>query len=142
MAFEILFGIAQENVQQLLAYLSWQIGYDIIKSLIPDSIKPVADLISEEMDDGIWIDPFCGGSKLATLRNDLNPDIDADYHMEAVEFLRLFDDRGRAYIDGVFYDPPYSPRQIMECYKSVGLDTQGGLRTRATFWSDGENTKH
>jgi hypothetical protein len=35
--------------------------------------------------------------------------------------LRLLADRG-VKADLVIFDPPYSPRQISECYKSVGLE--------------------
>jgi len=116
------------------------------------TIKPIAELIQEEMGDiswnfhreapygedivkvdRLWIDPFCGENSPAHIRNDLNPKIEAEYHMEALAFLQLFEDES---VDGVLYDPPYSPRQIAECYKSVGLDTQKGIRTRATFWSE------
>ena len=96
-------------------------------------IKPISELLKEELTGGIWIDPFCGENSPALHRNDLNPQIKAEYHIEALAFLRLFEDES---VDGVLYDPPYSPRQITECYKSIGQDTQKGLRTRASFWSE------
>lgn len=78
------------------------------------------------------IDPFANTSKLATITNDLNPDIDCKYHMDAVDFLKSFADNS---IDFVFYDPPYSLRQVSECYKSVGIavtteTTQSSYRTK------------
>jgi hypothetical protein len=96
-------------------------------------IRPINEFVIKEMSDGVWIDPFANNKKLATITNDLNKEFDTDYHMDALEFLKMFDDNS---IDGVLFDPPYSPRQIKECYESVGLDTQGGKLTRASFWSN------
>jgi len=95
-------------------------------------IKPIRKLLEEEMDDGYWVDPFAGTSKLATVTNDLNPDMDTDYHMDAHKFLKTFEDNS---VDGVLYDPPYSVRQIKECYNSVGysptqLDTSNNFYKR------------
>ncbi len=37
--------------------------------------------------------------------------------------------------DLVLFDPPYSPRQISECYKGVGREV--GMRdTQSSFWSN------
>lgn len=64
-----------------------------------------------------WVDPFAGFNSPAKETNDLNPKSPAKHHLQAVDFVKLFTD-----IDGVLFDPPYSPRQIVECYKSAGLD--------------------
>ena len=37
----------------------------------------------------------------------------------------------RSSIDGVLFDPPYSPRQVQECYQKIGKSWDG----RATYWS-------
>lgn len=95
------------------------------------SIKPIAELLKDEMTDGIWIDPFANNCKLATITNDLNPEFDTNYHLDALDFLKMFDDNS---IDGVLYDPPYSTRQISECYKSVGMPVNNET-TQSTFWS-------
>src|SRR5699024_11848311 len=65
------------------------------------TIKPIKDLLKEEIDDGIWIDPFAGENSPATITNDLNPDRPTDYHMNAIDFLRMFEDGS---VDGVLYD--------------------------------------
>jgi len=76
------------------------------------------------------IDPFARNTKslfpdhtLDNIRehitNDLNPECDTDYHMEALDFLGMFEDRS---VDLVLFDPPYSLRQVKECYNSVGVD--------------------
>lgn len=97
-------------------------------------IAPIGDLVQREVEqsDGLWLDPFSGGATLADWTNDLNPEIDSDYSKTASEFLGGFlDDR----VDGgVLFDPPYSPRQIKECYDSVGLEVTQET-TQATFWS-------
>ena len=64
------------------------------------------------------IDPFARNSMLATDRNDLNPNTAAQWHMDAANFCEKM--RGNFY-DVALFDPPYSPRQISECYQSVGL---------------------
>ena len=47
------------------------------------TIKPIAQLLKEEMDNGIWLDPpFAGESSPASVTNDLNPQTDAEYHMD------------------------------------------------------------
>ena len=97
------------------------------------TIKPIKDLLKEEIDDGIWIDPFAGENSPATITNDLNPNRPTDYHMNAVDFLRMFEDGS---VDGVLYDPPYSPRQVKECYDNIGIEGWDG---RTNFWSDTKN---
>ena len=42
------------------------------------SIKPIAKLLSEEVIDGLWIDPFANNAKIATITNDLNTEFDTD----------------------------------------------------------------
>lgn len=80
---------------------------------------------------GVWIDPFSCGTRYASVTNDLNPDVDADYHMDALDFLKMFDDES---VDGVLYDPPYSPRQVAECYHGVGREVTMET-TQCSFWA-------
>lgn len=95
-------------------------------------IKPIHKLIVEEMTDGKWIDPFANTNTLASITNDLNPEFDTDFHLDALDFLKLFEDNS---IDGVLYDPPYSPRQVSECYSSVGFNVTQET-TRSSFWGN------
>lgn len=97
------------------------------------SIKPIKEMITREITEGIWIDPFANSNRLATITNDLNPEYDTDYHLDANEFLKQFEDES---VDGVLYDPPYSPRQVSECYKSFGIEVTSET-TRSDWW-----TKH
>lgn len=96
------------------------------------AIKPIHDLITEELTDGLWIDPFANQNKLATITNDLSMEFDTDYHLDALDFMKLFDDSS---VDGVLYDPPYSPRQVSECYNNVGYNVTWDT-TKASFWGN------
>ena len=97
------------------------------------SVPPIKALLAEEMNPGeFWIDPFANRNRLANVTNDLNADYDTDYHMDALDFLKMFPDDS---VDGVLYDPPYSPRQVSECYKGVGRNVASET-TRASFWGN------
>lgn len=95
-------------------------------------IKPIHDLIVDELTDGLWIDPFANRNKLASVTNDLSTEFDTDYHLDALDFLKLFDNDS---VDGVLYDPPYSPRQVSECYNNVGYNVTWDT-TKASFWGN------
>lgn len=80
------------------------------------------------------IDPFARDSRLCTYTNDINPKTRALYHMDAEKFLLQMRQDGVAAHLAIF-DPPYSPRQISECYKGCGLpvtakDTQNAALYR------------
>jgi SAM-dependent methyltransferase len=84
------------------------------------SIKPIKELLDTIIYPGEkWIDAFANESKVATITNDLNPEYNTDYHMDALDFFKMFEDNS---VDGVLYDPHYSLRQVVECYKSVGKE--------------------
>jgi hypothetical protein len=93
-------------------------------------IKVVDALLKEEMSGGNWCDPFSGMYSPAQVTNDLNPKARAIFHMDALEFLKS---QPSAHYDGVLYDPPYSQRQVKECYDNIGINHWDG---RMTFWSD------
>ena len=80
------------------------------------------------------IDPFARNFPGADITNDLNPETAAKYHYDAVEFLYRF--KNDAAFDLAIFDPPYSPRQISECYKRLGKkagmkDTQNAALYKA-----------
>jgi hypothetical protein len=81
------------------------------------------------------IDPFANESRLATVTNDLNPEYPTDHHLDAADFLKLF---GKDSVDVVLFDPPYSPRQVAECYKALG-QTVNFETTQASFWTNMKN---
>ncbi len=97
-------------------------------------IKPIKEMILEEKGKtgGLWVDPYANKNKIAEITNDLNFEFDTTYHMAALEFLKSFDENS---VDGVLWDPPYSPRQCSESYKQFGLDVSNKT-TQASFWSN------
>lgn len=96
-------------------------------------ILPIKKLIVEEVDlSKYWIDPFANRNKVATVTNDLSMEYDTDYHLDALDFMKLFEDNS---VDGVLYDPPYSPRQVSECYNDVGYNVTWDT-TKASFWGN------
>ena len=108
------------------------------------SIKPINKLISRLVSElrvkkmlcgGVKIiDPFCNGDKsgFSDLTNDLDPEIEADYHLDALDFLKTIDTNS---VDCVLFDPPYSPRQVSECYKKMDM-TVNMQTTQSSFWGN------
>lgn len=68
---------------------------------------------------GLSIDPFARDCNLAAYTNDLNPSTAAQSHMDAEEWLKTLHSSGKVF-DAAIFDPPYSPRQISECYRQIG----------------------
>lgn len=81
-------------------------------------IKPIKSLLKEEVGNGLWCDPYCGYNSPAQITNDLNPSVPASCHLDALDFLKQ---QGTAVYDGVLFDPPYSLRQLKECYEGIGI---------------------
>ena len=81
-------------------------------------IKPIAKLISKYCGNGVnWIDPFAGENSPAEITNDLNPVKPTKYHMHAKDFAHQLTGTYK----GVLFDPPYSLRQVKECYDEIGV---------------------
>lgn len=94
------------------------------------SIKPIGELVERyTRQGGIIVDPFANDCKIGTITNDLNPKFDTTYHLDALDFLKKLDDESA---DVVLYDPPYSPRQVKECYEGVGM-TVTAEHTKASW---------
>lgn len=93
-------------------------------------IKPIKKLI-DKYTYGLIIDPFANKNKLASITNDLDEQYNTDFHMDALDFLKTFTDNS---VDCVLYDPPYSPRQVSECYKKLGKSVNMET-TQASYWS-------
>jgi len=76
-------------------------------------IKPIRKLI--EMQSAFvseWIDPF-----------------PYPYKKDALDYLSEFKDGS---VEGVLFDPPYSPRQLKECYDDLGMSLTD---TKSSVWS-------
>tara|TARA_Y100000310_G_scaffold31833_1_gene30177 strand:- start:11588 stop:12121 length:534 start_codon:yes stop_codon:yes gene_type:complete len=103
------------------------------------SIKPIREFIFTELDEfskqGIQfphiIDPFANINRFANITNDIDPQYECNYTMDALDFLKMFHENT---VDIVLYDPPYSPRQVSECYKKLGM-TVNMETTQASYWS-------
>lgn len=85
------------------------------------SVPIIGDFVRKYLKDSkCSVDPFARNKRWATHTNDLNPKTEAEHHMDAEVFLKMLAEKG-AKCDVAILDPPYSPRQISECYKEAGL---------------------
>lgn len=95
-------------------------------------IKCIDALIRQYVKDGVYsIDPFSNKSRIASVTNDLDPEVNSDYNLDAFDFLNMFE---KDSIDVVLFDPPYSSRQVSECYKKFGM-TVDMETTQSSYWS-------
>lgn len=78
-------------------------------------VGPIKQWVEKEC-EGRTLNLFAGKTKLGVdeIRNDLDPDSLADYHLDALAFVRIWQGDG---FDTVLLDPPYSYRKSMEMYK-------------------------
>lgn len=100
------------------------------------TIKPIKALIERVLSSKvkpIVVDPFVRNSpfKSISISNDLDETIEANYNMDALDFLKSLKDQS---VDILLYDPPYSVRQVSECYKKLGK-TVNFETTQSTFWT-------
>ena len=96
------------------------------------TIEPIKRLVCEVTTGAkVIIDPFANECKIGTITNDLNPDFDTDYHMDALEFLKTMD---TGIADVVLFDPPYSITQAAECYNSFGKDKLDVNVANMKYW--------
>lgn len=85
------------------------------------SVRPIGDFVKRYLSNSkVSVDPFSRNKRWATHTNDLNPKTEAEHHMDAEEFLKMLSVKG-VLVDLAIFDPPYSPRQISECYKEAGI---------------------
>lgn len=102
------------------------------------SVKPIGEFVQKYLRNSkISVDPFARNKQWATFTNDLNPDTAAEYHLDALEFLEGLAEQ-EVIADLVIFDPPYSPRQLAECYKQIGRKATM-QDTQAKSWSDWKN---
>jgi hypothetical protein len=97
------------------------------------SIPPIAALLKRFIRrDMHGTDAFARDATWGTMTNDLNPKTAARFHIDALAFLRMM---SQFRFDFHLFDPPYSARQIVECYEGIGRqvfqsDTQRGALFR------------
>jgi len=98
------------------------------------SIPPIRDFVTRYTRRAkVILDPFAGDCKIGTITNDMNRDKPSDYHLDALTFL-MFMEQEKVRADVVIFDPPYSPRQIKDCYESVGLKMEQWDAGRMASW--------
>lgn len=99
------------------------------------SVAPIGEFVRRYLAGSrISVDPFARNKRWATYTNDINPGTLAECHLDASLFLATLSAIG-VHADVMILDPPYSPRQITECYAAAGLkagmrDTQSSYYTR------------
>ena len=95
-------------------------------------IPPIKRLINKYcLDENLIIkrpivDPFCGDSKIADTRNDIK-----DSGVDSLDWLKTIPSD---FSEVLLYDPPYSNRQLDECYKGLGLSLEAS-QTRCDYWT-------
>lgn len=97
------------------------------------SIKPIREIF-DWYSFGITVDPFARNCELCEFTNDLNPTTKAKSNMFALDFIISLPK-----MNFVVFDPPFTLRQVKECYESVGAqflkeDSQNAIR-----WSKERN---
>ena len=94
-------------------------------------IKPIQQLIERYIQPhNTVVDPFANNNKYGTITNDLDPQYDTTYHMDATKFLKMLGDNCA---DVVLYDPPYSSRQVAECYHKFNMSVNMQT-TQGSYW--------
>jgi hypothetical protein len=82
-------------------------------------IKPIKEFVEKYIKDKrVIVDPFANECRYGTITHDLNPKFDTNYHLDALDFLKSIESESA---DVIIYDPPYSLRQVKECYEGVGI---------------------
>lgn len=97
-------------------------------------IPPIGEFVRRYLRASkISIDPFARNKRWATYTNDLAPSTAAEYHMDSAEFLEMLVAQ-QVQADLVLFDPPYSPRQIKECYDGIGIKMKQEDGWRTNGW--------
>ena len=103
-------------------------------------IKPIKEII-QKYTNGVELvlDPFANECSIKDsinckryISNDLDTQFNTDFHLEAQDFMAMFEENS---VDVVLFDPPYSGRQVKECYERLGktvtmADTNAGYFTK------------
>ena len=98
-------------------------------------MNPINDFILKHELKGVILDPFANRKRdYGAITNDINPQSQTDFHLDALDFLKSFENES---VDFLLFDPPYSLRQIKECYEGLGIPLN--QRETQTFYSDLKN---
>lgn len=101
------------------------------------TIKPIKEFIDRYYrQNSIVVDPFAGQNQYDLIfSNDLNTKMNTAYHIDSVNFLKLMQKK-HIIADLIFFDPPYSTRQIKECYEGIGLHMRINDTLRSSWKSE------
>lgn len=103
--------------------------------------KVINDVMFNTCGNGLIIDPFARESFTRTLpnciTNDLNTEFNTDYNLEFKEFAQTLQGSVHNNIDLVLFDPPYSLRQLKDCYDGIGKDLD--LWQTQNMWKEGKD---
>jgi len=88
------------------------------------TIPPIRRFIDTWNTGGEIYDPFCGDSTIAQHRNDIK--------ISGIDSLEWLQDQKENSSDIFLHDPPYTPRQLKECYNSIGRSLHD---TKASYWA-------
>ena len=85
-------------------------------------------------------DPFARESFTNFLQgcitNDLNKEFNTNYNLEFQEFAQIMNDLNYSF-NLLFFDPPYSLRQLKDCYDGIGKDLE--LWQTHNMWRAGKD---
>lgn len=97
------------------------------------SIPHIKELVESHVREAkVIIDPFANSCRYGTITNDLNPEFDTTYHLDALEFLKMQESESA---DLVLYDPPYSISQAAEMYKAYGKEKLEVNVANMKYWA-------
>jgi len=79
------------------------------------SVQPIREWVEKQC-EGLTLNLFSGPTELLVneIRNDVDKEMSADYHKDALQFLREW---GGKKFNTILLDPPYAYRKSMEMYK-------------------------
>jgi hypothetical protein len=101
------------------------------------TIKPIKELVNKYINCiEVIIDPFANNSRYGTITNDLNPEFNTNYNLDALTFLKKMKSNSA---DVVLYDPPYSITQAAQCYNSYGKEKLEQSVANMGYWAKCKN---
>lgn len=100
-------------------------------------VPPIRALVKKYLSQSkVSVDPFARNKRWATYTNDLNAEMAAEFHMDALDFLSMLKNKG-IQADLLIFDPPYSFHQMKEVYAGIGR--QVTARESTNFYGDVRN---
>lgn len=107
--------------------------------------REVDNMMRRTNGEGLAVDPFARASFTNSIENfvtnDLNPEFPTHYNLEFKDFAKRMrfevDNLDQRPIDLVFFDPPYSLRQLKDHYDGIGKDLE--LWQTHNMWKEGKD---